>query len=984
MSVQSEPFDMFSHITKLELDFQTLKEDFHKELDEKINKFKSTIDMDYFLGVEFQRDLTGDFLEDLKVSCNNITITEVSNRNKNTPNGKSENTTITSKESNALFSILNKTSNYANDLKICVDNTYKDKNVNLLKKLNDLFSEYQRTQNINKLSPLYNEQTGGFGIANGPTQVENNYVQLQTNQENPSPTNSKIEKNPFTLLSHLLATKFDKNRPITNEFLASCAENRKQVINICDNQIKYAVSQLDIIDKYIDDVFNSDVGSLFYLMTQLIHYKLGIVEQADNAQAKQSGGRGKKRSQSGGGIISDFITGTAKKYDELPLSKKLFYVEHISIDLLGFMLNKFLVLVGLFEIDITKISNPYEFLKEIEGFVNNVLYDKLQQCITKSKGTEKTLTDVIQETKSWIKITLNIHRMLGLISLILSYVPESQGSQEISQIQKLEDGIKAEIELLGAVKQTLVNKAKLLKSFLSMNGDTKLSDMLTTENGKKILKMSVFKAQTTEEQDVNYDIKCILSQSFNNIATVFQTYANALEGIQFDNGAKMKILTVFQKIGHSYNSRVVRQLFSGLTKGLTKMNKFIDKAQSRILSKLLIGTQAVFLNAMFMYGPLMVNGMLLVIWGCTKGCMLMHKYRKQRQQVKPVDPAVWEQMLIEENDKTNLIDKIKKLVGNNDTLIKQLDIEDSIKNIPAYIEGDVHTSFLNDVKNHDFSVIVDNYTEEESDEINELIDELRNELSNKNVNPNIGNNNCEEFKATAIEMRVPSVLDDEVKNRVIDIYKEASISEHFKRNDSAVASVIVSAHAKNIASAWMKKTKNAKLFDNEAYDDSMSDEMKEINKSNGLEIIQSLQRKPSICAPRLASLLRNRSSIMSRTEIDNVSQRTASIMSMRQPSVLVPRSSSVSTSRSQLEVQKLAQLSEITLRSVVYFKKLQSAGKFQRYNQQQKQSMFLFLSKYNKLQLQQYALQKKINTKNLTTKKELISQIMKYRANRRI
>jgi hypothetical protein len=955
MSFESalQPVDMFGYQTKINNDLQKLKQEFHDELDGKINKFKNTIDMEYFIGVEFQRELTCDFMENLKGSTK-----------ESSPNDK-----------NILGEILVKTSNYANELKSCVDKTYKDKEIDLLKNLNGLLSKYQETKDVVVLSPLYRKQSGGYG--NGPTQIDN-YVQPQINQENRSQTNSQQQNNPFIALSYIF-----KSSDVTNDILEQYVNYKDQVLNICDNQFKYIESKLNIIDDYINDVFNSDVGSLFYLMTQLIHYKLDLTDV-------QTGGRRKRRVQYGSGKISDFIRGTAKKYDDLPLSKKLFYVEHISIDLLGFMLNKFLVLVGLFEIDITKISNPYDFLKEIEGFVNNVLFTKIDNCIRRSEEKDKKLSGLIQETKSWIKISLNIHRMLGLISLILSYVPE--GSKYITDIKKLEVSINSEKEVLGSVKKTLLNKTKLLQQLLSNNGDMLLSDMIQNKDMQKILTMSVFK--TKDEQDVNFDIKCILKQSYTNISTLFSTYADALKDVHFDNSAKMKVLTIFQKIGHSYNGRVIRNLFNGLTKGLTKMNKFIDKAQSRILSKLLIGTQAVFLNAMFMYGPLMVNGMLLVLWGCTKGCMLMHKYRKQRQQVQPVNVEVWNQMVIDENDKTNLIDKIKKLVGDNSELLGQLDIEDSIKNIPKYIEEDVHLSFLKDVKDHDFSVIVDNYTQEGFEELNEYIYEITNELPDPNdmskSSVEVADkrmNTCDVLSQQVdIKIRIESVTNDQMRNEIDDIYKDEEIIRHCSttNNDNDIASIFAATHARKIAAAWVKKTNNAKIYENNSYDDSKSKEMQEIIKDNDVYLLQSLERKPSICTPRLSSLLRNRSSILSRAVAN--SARTISVTSnIRQPSVLVPSSLSGSMPRKQKDSENIAKLTElITLRSVVNFKTFQSGGKSRRYSQQQKQSMFVFLNKYNKLQLQQYALNKKINVKNLTSKKDIISQIMKYRANRKI
>ncbi len=940
-------FNIFSKQKDLYNDLQKRKDTFNQKLDRMIDDFSKTIDMEYFLGVEFQRDVTFEFIHNLKSSCENSTITKVS-----------DNSTI--KQDDTLVNMLNETSKFSEEIKQSIDEKYKNENISMLKNINNVFKKYNESKDITVLSPLYTnyiKQSGGnVNVSN----IVNTKLNFSTHAINSQ--KQLIGNNPFINMSN---TIFDSNN-VSTELIENYDKYSNEVLSICNTYIQAVYMKQTTIEQYIDDVFVNDVGSIFYLMTQLTYYKENLVSQV--------GGKRKKRIQYGGGKISDFLKKTVSNYDELPLSKKLFYVEHISVELMGYLLNKFLVFVGLFEIDITKISNPYEFLMEIQSFINNILYDKLIQCISKSEEYNKKLTDVIQETKSWIKVTLNIHRILGLISFILSYVPEQ--SQYIETVSKLTTTINNEKEMLGAVKQTLITKSKYLQEVLSKNGDMLLTDMIDNEDIKNILTMSVFKK--TNIEDINYDIKCILSQSFENITIVFETYADALKEVQFDNSAKLKILTIFQKIGHSYNSRVVRQLFTGLTKGLTKMHKFIDKAQSRIVSKLLVGTQAVFLNSMFMYGPLMINGLLLVLWGCTKGCMFIHKLKKQRQMVTPVSDEIWQRMLIEENDKANLIDKIKKLVGDNSELLSKLDIEDSIKNIPEYIENNVHKSFINDVQNHDFSVVVDNYMEEK-EEINETLLELINELPEDISNSTANNfsdrkNKCNDFaKETSITIRVPSVINDKIRNEIEDIYKDEMIKRHFSTTDNDIASIITTSHTRKIASAWFKKTNKINI-DNNIEEDSVV---------NGETFIQSLQRKPSVCTPTLSTLLRNRSaSITSKSFISNV--RQPSIISMRQPSVDVRRSS-VSMLKNQTEGDDIAKLSELTLRSVVKFKKLgQLGGRRKVYTKRQKHDMTLFLNKYSRKELEQYAVNKNISIANLPTKKDIVCQIIRYRAIRKI
>jgi len=778
--------------------------------------------------------------------------------------------------------------------------------------------------------------------------------------------------NPFINLSNKV---FESNN-VTSELLQNYDNYTQQVNVIINTYIQAVNAKKVLIEQYVDDVFTSDVGSIFYLMTQLTYYKENLVSQV--------GGKRHKRIQYGGGKLTDFLTKTVKNYDELPLSKKLFYVEHISVELMGFLLNKFLVFVGLFEIDITKISSPYEFLKEIEAFINNILFEKLNQCITKSNEKEKTLSNIIQETKSWIKISLNVHRVLGLISLILSYVPEN--SPYFNSVAQLMSTIEKEKEMLGAVKKALVNKSKYLQEILTKNGDMKITDMINSGELKNVLSMSAFESNDIE--DINYDIKCILSQSFDNITTVFETYADVLKDVKFDSSAKLKILTIFQKIGHSYNSRIVRQLFTGLTKGLTKMHKFIDKAQARVLSKVVVGTQAVFLNAMFMYGPLMINGMLLVLWGCTKGCMFIHKLKKQRQMVMPVSDEIWQRMLIEENDKANLIDKIKQLVGNNSELLSKIDIEDSVKNIPEYVENNVQKAFVNDVKNHDFSVVIDNYTYESNEILNQAIEELEDELPEEVSDATLKEvdgraTKCTEFsKEASITIRVPSIVNEQIQNEIEDIYKDELVKRHFSTTENDVVNILAASHTRKIASAWLSKTNKVINFN-----DTM--ENNQNNEVNGEVFIESLQRKPSVCTPKLTSLLRTASvtsqSLMSDISKVPVSLRQQSVMSNRQQSITSNRQPSINIPRLaiQSESDEIAKLTELTLRSVVKFKKLGQVGG-KKYNSKQKKEMFLFLDKFSKLQLQQYAREKQINATSSLTKKQLISQIISYRAKRRI
>jgi hypothetical protein len=970
MNSRATDFNMFSRQEDLYTKLTQKKREFQSSLDKIAERLMESVDMEYVTGVKFQRDLTCEFLGNLETTFKTTVGDGASTSGKNVGNSNKN-------VEKSLTDLLKDSSMFSKEISTKVDDKYKSQEIDKLQMVYGAFKNFQETKNIAVLAKLTSSlnQRGGNGALNVLTPT----VFSTTSSHGVNTQRlSTVSNDPFINLSNKV---FDTSN-VTPDLLNNYDQYTQQALFICNQYVQAVLDKKAVIEEYIEDMYVSDMGSLFYLMTRLTYFKEGIT--------LQSGGKKRKTKQNGGGKIADFFKKTAKDYDEMPLSKKLFYVETISTDLMGFLLNKFLVFVGLFEIDITKISDPYQFIKEIETFINTILYDKLIDCISTSEIQNKKVSDVLRETKSWGKITLNINRMLNLVTFIFSYVP-AQNAESNSKLENLIKSIKKEQELLGALKQTLGNKCKYLAEIKAKQGDLLLTDVLQNKDMKDILTMSLFKNEGTE--DINYDIKCILSQTYGNITEILGTYADLLQSVKFDNKAKLSILTIFQKIGQSYNSRIVRQLYTGLTKGITRMHELFDKAQSRILSQILIGTQAVFLNATLMYGPLMINGILLVLWGCVKGSMFVHKVKKRNQQVMPVDDKVWERMLIEEDDKQNLIDKIKTLVGSNSDYLSKIDIEDGIKNIPTYIEDNVNKSFINDVMNHDFSMIVEQYDEEESDTF-EVIEDLSNELpdvSEEVSNDQIGKlqMNCSKFSSAAsITRRVPSIINDQIQNEISDLYNNEQVRRELSTTKNDVANLIALSQVRQVANSWLKKNNKVDI----------ENFVKDIDEGNvnGDRFTQSIENKPSLCQKSITNLMRNpslsvtsrqilsalrQSSVASNAEIASTTGRMASTTG-RMASTIGRMASTTGRVNSmlgnQLASDNIANLSEATLRSVVRFKKLnQQGGK--RKHRATKKILYEFLDKYAKKQLQDYSKLKNINVRADHSKKQVIELIMKHK-----
>ena len=253
---------------------QDKRKEFHKQLNTMIDSFQEDMDMEYFTGVEYQREVTCEFIENLMNTYKSTTISEVDENNK-------VGNSTTAKKGDTLERILGDTLNIANTLKKTVNVKYINENIDGLKYINALFSNYQNTGDIKALSQLYSKQAGGSVNVSSAINTRLNSTHAINSQK------SQVGSNPFLNLSLQVFNSDYVNKELIENFDAYSQE----ALMICNTYIQEVYKKKDVIESYIDDVFTSDVGSLFYFMRQLIFYQNDLTSPME----VKKGGRTRKQ-----------------------------------------------------------------------------------------------------------------------------------------------------------------------------------------------------------------------------------------------------------------------------------------------------------------------------------------------------------------------------------------------------------------------------------------------------------------------------------------------------------------------------------------------------------------------------------------------------------------------------------------------------------------------------------------------------------------